>query len=181
MESAVLTKTANSKGLEVEGVELDFIFFPADGFLISGGYGYSDAKFADGTLATGGGAFCSKLLPAPASTYMVAPVDCVESSINGQLYPDMSGNMPRRSSKHTANLSAEYARTLVDDIDGFIRLDGSYRSKQYNDDINISYVGARTIVNLRAGIQTEHYDLAVWVPNLLQLMLSNLEQILIHS
>jgi len=167
VESAVLTKTANSKGLEVEGVELDFIFFPADGFLISGGYGYSDAKFADGTLATGGGAFCSKLLPAPASTYMVAPVDCVESSINGQLYPDMSGNMPRRSSKHTANLSAEYARTLVDDIDGFIRLDGSYRSKQYNDDINISYVGARTIVNLRAGIQTENYDLAVWVTNLL--------------
>lgn len=167
VESSVLTKTANSKGLEVTGFEVDFSYVPVSGLLISGGYGYSDAEFASGTLATGGGAICDQLLAADASSYPTVPVNCVTSSVNGQDYPDMGGNMPRRSSKHTANLSAEYTRSLRDGIDVFIRLIGSYRSKQYNDDINISYVPARTLVNLSAGIQTENYDVTFWVKNLL--------------
>jgi iron complex outermembrane receptor protein len=167
VESSVLTKTSNSKGLEVTGFEVDFVYAPISGLLFSGGYGYSDAEFSNGTLATGGAAICNKLLPADASSYPTVPVDCVTSPVNGEDYPDMGGNMPRRSSKHTANLAAEYTRNIHDDIDGFIRLYGTYRSKQYNDDINVSYVDARTLVHLRAGIQSDNYNVTFWVKNLL--------------
>jgi iron complex outermembrane receptor protein len=167
VESSVLTKTANSEGIDVTGFEVDFIYAPISGLLFSGGYGYSDAEFANGTLATGGSAMCDKLLPADASSYPTVPVDCVTSPVNGEDYPDIGGNMPRRSSKHTANLAAEYTRNIANDIDGFIRLYGTYRSKQYNDDINVGYVDERTLVDFRTGIQADNYQVTFWVKNLL--------------
>lgn len=167
VESSVLTKTANSEGLEVTGFEVDFIYVPISGFVISGGYGYSDATFAGGTLATGGGAICQDLLPADQSSYPTIPVTCVTSPIDLNDYPDIGGNMPRRSSKHTGNLSAEYSQPIYNEVDAFLRLDATFRSSQYNDDINVSSVPSRTVVNLRAGIQSENYDVTLWVENLL--------------
>ena len=60
--SNFLTKTTNSEGLDVSGFEFDFVFRASENLTLVGGYGYADAEFADGTLWTGGNAFCSRLL-----------------------------------------------------------------------------------------------------------------------
>ena len=168
--SNFLTTTANAKGLDVNGFEVDFIYSPTDHLLITGGYGYANAEFADGTLWTGGNAFCSKMLDGDSSIYPTVPVNCVTSSVNGKSYPDMSKKMPKRSSKHTAHLAVEYRKSLPElafnDMNGFIRLDTFYRSKQYMDEMNVGFVPDRTVMNLSAGVESENFDLTIWIQNL---------------
>jgi iron complex outermembrane receptor protein len=169
--SNFLTTTANSEGLDISGFEVDFIYNPIDHLLISGGYGYADAEFADGTLWTGGNAFCSKMLDGGSSIYQTLPINCVTSTINGKSYPDMSKKMPKRSSKTTANLAVEYRRSLpesvMNDLNGFVRLDAFYRSKQYMDEMNVAFVPDRVVMNFSAGIESSNFDLKIWVRNLL--------------
>ncbi|MBT3993441.1 MAG: TonB-dependent receptor [Gammaproteobacteria bacterium] len=169
--SNFLTTTANSEGLDINGFEIDFIYNPTDNLLIAGGYGYANAEFADGTLWTGGNAFCSKMLGQDSSSYQSLPINCVTSSINGKSYPDMSKKMPKRSSKNTANLAVEYRKalpkSLINDLDGFIRLDSYYRSKQYMDEMNVAFVPDRIVMNFSAGVESGNFDLKIWVRNLL--------------
>jgi len=171
----LLTKVSNSTGIDVRGAEFDFILSPLDGLLISGGYGYSDAEFADGTLWTGGTRLCQGTEDnggTPAFSDCVAPPgdpildDRYEDNIT--TYPNMSGLRPKRSSKHTANIAVEYTRPAFNDVDGFVRVDAAYRSKQYVDEGNTAWVPDRTLVNLRTGFRSEKYDLIFWVTNLFE-------------
>jgi iron complex outermembrane receptor protein len=162
-----LTTTQNSEGLEVKGIEIDAVYALNENILIAGGYGYSDAEFEDGTLWTGGNKFCDGSLLDTGSSIPYAPVNCVTSPVDGGLYPDMSGAMPKRTSKHTANVAVEYRHPMANDTEGFVRVDASYRSKQYVDEVNLGYVPGRTVMNLRTGIETDNYDLILWVENLL--------------
>lgn len=169
--SNYLTTTANSEGLDINGFEVDFIYNPIDHLLITGGIGYANAEFADGTLWTGGNAFCSKMIDGGSSSYQTVPMNCITSPVNGKSYPDMSKKMPKRSSKHTANLAVEYRKSLpesvVNDLDGFIRLDAYYRSKQYMDEMNVAFVPDRVVMNFSAGIESGNFDLKIWIRNLL--------------
>jgi len=169
--SNYLTTTANSEGLDINGFEVDFIYNPIDHLLITGGIGYANAEFADGTLWTGGNAFCSKMIDGGSSSYQTVPMSCITSPVNGKSYPDMSKKMPKRSSKHTANLAVEYRKSLpesvVNDLDGFIRLDAYYRSKQYMDEMNVAFVPDRVVMNFSAGVESGNFDLKIWVRNLL--------------
>jgi iron complex outermembrane receptor protein len=175
----LLTKVSNSAGIEVRGVELDFVYSPLDGLLISGGYGYSDAEFSDGTIWTGGTKLCQGTSASsgdpddgtPAfDDCVVPPGDPVPSALyeGGFItYPNMSGLMPKRSSQHTANMAVEYSWPAFGETNGFVRVDAAYRSKQYVDEANSAWVPDRTLTNFRTGFQSEKYDLIFWVTNLL--------------
>ncbi len=169
--SNYLTTTANSEGLDVTGFEVDFVYSPIDQILITGGYGYANAEFADGTLWTGGNAFCSKMLDGGSSVYPTLPINCITSPVNGKSYPDMSKKMPKRSSKNTAHLAVEYRQSLPEsafnDMNGFVRLDAVYRSKQFMDEMNVGFVPDRTVMNLSVGVESGKFDLIFWVRNLL--------------
>ena len=80
--------------------------------------------------------------------------------------PDISGSQLPRTSKVTASLGLEYSRPILSDANLLARLDASYRSKQYSDFINATWVPARTIANLRVGLERAHYDIVLWVENL---------------
>ncbi len=177
----LLTKVSNSTGIEVRGAEFDFIYNPVDGLLISGGYGYSDAEFNEGTLWTGGTKLCQGTSASsgdpddgtPAFDDCVSPVppvDALDARYEDNIitYPNMSGLRPKRSSKHTANIAVEYSWPVFGETDGFARIDAAYRSKQYVDEANSAWVPDRTLVNLRTGFQSEKYDLIFWVTNLFE-------------
>jgi iron complex outermembrane receptor protein len=171
----LLTKVSNSTGIEVLGAEFDFVYSPVDDWLISGGYGYSDAEFDDGTIWTGGTRLCQGTEDnggTPAFDDCVPPPGdpILDSRYENNIttYPNMSGLRPKRSSEHTANLAVEYSRPAFADIDGFVRVDASYRSKQYVDEANSAWVPDRTLVNLRTGFQSDKYDLIFWVTNLFE-------------
>jgi outer membrane receptor protein involved in Fe transport len=96
------------------------------------------------------------------------PVNCVTRSIGGiaRVQPKISGFQLPRTSKVTGNIGLEYSQPVLTDSALVARLDASYRSKQYADLINASWAPARTIANLRVGLERENYDVNVWVENL---------------
>ncbi|MEH6548853.1 MAG: TonB-dependent receptor [Pseudomonadales bacterium] len=165
---AFLTATSNSTGLTSKGFEISIVAQPTEHWNISGGYGYADVTFDDGTLYSGGAALC-RLQPADNSDYPVLPINCVlDPAGSGDSFPDMSGLQPRRSSDTTANFATTYTRPLGDSLDWFAQADASYRSKQYMDEINVTYVPARSIANMSLGINAESWGVTLWVKNMFE-------------
>jgi len=142
-----------------------------DGLILSLGYGYSNPEFDDGTIATGETWYCNQL-PASQSAFPVIPVNCVDFDANGDgmvddQAPDLSGKQLRRSSKHTAVLTAELIKPFfVNNFEWMARFDLSYRSEQPTDLAATQWAPERTLANLRLGILHEHYDITLWVENL---------------
>jgi iron complex outermembrane receptor protein len=169
---ATLTLTTNATGITSYGAEFELVAAPSDGVTLSLGYGYADPEFDNGTLSTGEVALC-RTMSASESEFPVIPVDCVPIDVDGDgvfedAAPDLSGKQLVRTSKHTLTASAEVVKPLVGETDFLLRLDTSYRSKQYTDLANIQSSPSRTLVNLKLGIQHQRYDLIFFVENLLE-------------
>ena len=66
----------------------------------------------------------------------------------------------------TASAGIECSRAVLGDSRLVTRLDANYRSKRYSDFINASWAPARTIANLRLGLERDNYDIVLWCENL---------------
>ena len=79
---------------------------------------------------------------------------------------DVTGNSLQASSKWQFNSSFDYQRPIFGDFDGFLRGDFSYRSKQYMDSTNLTVIPSRALVNMKAGIDSDHLRFEFFVDNL---------------
>lgn len=164
---AILTATTNTGDIESRGIELQVATRLTEHWSIDANLGYSDPKFGDGTYSSGDAALC-RTLGAGASAFPVIPITC-RSRIVGTttvIQPDISGNQLRNTSKSTAALGVEYSQPVFGDSQLVARVDATYRSKQYQDFLNVQTVPGRTLTNLRVGLEREHYDVFAWVENL---------------
>ena len=161
-----LTATSNSTGLTIQGVEFSFVAVPFDGLRISGGAGYNNSEFDDGTLYSGGAAFCALADPAT-SAYPGVDINCVaDPAGSGDFFPDMSGTQPKRSSDTTANLDIQYGQAFNNnDMSWFVGANGAYRSKQSMDEMELAWVPSRTIANVNVGVVGDSFGLTLWVKN----------------
>jgi iron complex outermembrane receptor protein len=165
----LLTATTNGTGVTSHGIEVELVATPTDGVTLSLGYGYSNPKYDNGTIASGETFYCDQLA---GSAIPAIPVTCVDVDpdgdgvIDGQA-PDNSDKQLRRSSKHTAIASAEWVTpSFIEGLDWATRFDVSYRSKQPTDLPATQFAPSRTLANLRTGVQNEQYDVTLWVENL---------------
>lgn len=127
-----------SKGFEVEMSAL-----PAEGLEISGGFAYTDSKYKDYFFA------------ALVSFVGFTPEEA-----------QLAGTNLQYVSKYTANGSVQYTHPIANGFDWFGRVDLSYQSKQSIVQPGGSFIGDRTLVNLRTGVETEQYSFTFWVNNL---------------
>jgi len=81
---------------------------------------------------------------------------------------DLSGNVQMRQPEWTASASLTYTRQLAGEWDWFVRGDANYTGKIYLGNDNQSWLGARTNVNLRLGVESSRYSVEFWVRNLLE-------------
>ena len=164
---AILTATTNTGDIESRGIELQVASRLTDNWAVDANLGYSDPKFGDGTYSAGDAALC-RTLGAGASAFPVIPITCRSRLVGttAVVQPDISGNQLRNTSKSTATLGVEYSQPVLGDSRLVGRVDATYRSKQYQDFLNVQTVPARTLTNLRVGLEREHYDVFVWVENL---------------
>jgi iron complex outermembrane recepter protein len=164
---AILTATTNAGDIQSRGIELQVATRLTDHWSLDANLGFSDPKFASGTYSSGDAALC-RTLGAGASAFPLIPINCVTRTIGttAVVQPDISGNQLRFTSKSTAALGLEYSQPVLGDSRLVGRLDAVYRSKQYQDLINVQTVPGRTIANLRVGLEREHYDVVLWVENL---------------
>ncbi|WP_449311062.1 TonB-dependent receptor [Pseudochelatococcus sp. B33] len=79
---------------------------------------------------------------------------------------DESGNWQPFASRFTASLSAEYTRPLTDNLDLVARADYNWRSAFYWDTANEIREPGYGIVNLRIGVENEHWGISAFAQNL---------------
>jgi iron complex outermembrane recepter protein len=133
------------------GVEIEAGYAPTDSLDFSGTFYYGDAHYAQGTSDLRWGR-------------IPAVCDDVVCARNGNI----GGNQTERQSKVQASVAAEWRRPLSigQDLQYYARSDVSYQSKQFNEAVNISWIPARTLVNLSTGVVGEKYDVQLWARNL---------------
>ena len=133
------------------GVEIEAGYAPTDNLDFSGTFYYGDANYAKGTSDLRWGR-------------IPAVCDDVVCARNG----DIGGNQTERQSKVQASVAAEWrdALTFGQNLEYYLRSDVSYQSKQFNEAVNISWIPARTVVNLSTGVVGEKYDVQLWARNL---------------
>jgi len=66
----------------------------------------------------------------------------------------------------TAAAYAKYETPLADERSWFVRGDLTHRGRMWDSIANLAYVPTQVRVNLRGGVQTENWDLTLFVNNL---------------
>ncbi len=89
------------------------------------------------------------------------------SKVSGVIGDGFKGNQLPASSKFSANLGVQYGMALaaLDDGSWFVRGDLSYKDKQYADAANLTWIKARTLVNLRAGVASGPFSVEAFINN----------------
>ena len=79
----------------------------------------------------------------------------------------ISGTQLPQVSRHQLNLSNTFSGELTTDLDWFLHIDFNYNAKRYAQIYNLAHTGSRELLNLRAGLRSERFDLELWANNLL--------------
>lgn len=80
--------------------------------------------------------------------------------------PSVAGNRTPRAPRHMATFSTTFRHPVSTDTDFFIRGDILFESRRFAQVHNLAHTGNKVIVNVRVGIETENFTLALWVKNL---------------
>ncbi len=124
---------------EVKGIELETSFRATDNLSLVANYGYTDSRYVEGD-----------------------DPGLLDSTGNG----DLSGNSVPGVPKHTLILGANITAPLTSGLTLFITPDFVLNSKRYTAANNFSWIGNDMTMNLRAGVQAEHWTLTGFVRNL---------------
>ncbi|MFM2371838.1 MAG: pesticin receptor [Pseudomonadota bacterium] len=142
--TSTVTGIANSGRTLLKGVELDLTALPAEGVSLTFSSAFNDTNiraFTDPAITrlTGitGDGFKGKKLP-------------LTSQYSFAITPEFSGDIPGR-----------------EDATWFIRSDINYKSKQYLDAANLTWIKGRAVVNGRIGVKIENIGIEVFANNLL--------------
>lgn len=89
------------------------------------------------------------------------------SKLTGLIGADFKGNQLPLTSKYSGNLGVAYQGGAPwEDGSWFIRTDVSYKSKQYVNASNLSWIGDRTQVNARLGVSKGNFTMEAFAINL---------------
>lgn len=138
----------NIGGASTWGVELEGVWNPIEPLSINYGLSYNDPTFDDGVIyiEAANDGWCDNV---------VCPAD-----------GDIGGNNLNRTPKTQGVLGAQWDGQLSDNLSYFIRGDVTYQSKQYMELLNVGWVPERTLVNARAAVTGEKWEVALWARNL---------------
>jgi iron complex outermembrane receptor protein len=160
--------TKNFGKASSQGVELDVAVAPLKGLRLSAGIAYTDPKFGKGAFATGNRPRCLAD-PACAARDFVLRAGIPTSPIAGLRTDlraiDLNGLQLQRTSKWQFSGSADYTRALTGEWDWFGRLDYRYEAKQFQDNFNVNWWGARQQVGLHTGIVRDNLKFTLFCEN----------------
>ena len=128
-------------GAEVWGLEVESSWAVNENLLLTLGYGLADHEFTD---------------------YLD-----LEAAAQFGNDGDLKGNTTGGTPKHSMNLAATYRDELTADMDWFFRTIANYHSSVYSAAFNLAETGAPLIVNANLGIETDRWNLTLYVDNAL--------------
>ena len=80
--------------------------------------------------------------------------------------PDVTGHMLPLVPKNKLTGALTYRRKLFSNLEGFVRVEDTYRDKIYADETNLTWISPSNLVNLRLGLGTNHYSIQFFAKNL---------------
>lgn len=100
-------------------------------------------------------------------SYTDAEFKVLEDPEAGQLFGDTSlkGNTPPGVPKYQASAFVRVGFALGSSLEGYVRADGSYTSKKYDQVFNLAHTGTQELLNLTFGMEGERWSGALWVKN----------------
>lgn len=159
-----ILNTGNIKATGFE-VQADYKFMQMFG--IGGSFIYSNPKFQRGAID---GSQIAQCVVGTGLTATAAPgcqvITITRANGTQQVVPSLEGKRPQRSVKTQWNVHATVNAPLGGDLRLSGRVDVNYTGKAYNNVINTTSFGKRTLTNARLGIETSHYGLSVWGNNI---------------
>jgi len=157
----------NFGSLETKGLELDLAARPVSNLTINAGLGYVDSKFGAGTVDyTAADAQGCQAIPSCAARVFSYTTGTGATA----LAMDISGMAPPQFSKLTLNTGAQWNGAINERLSWFGRVDLRHESPQSlkfgnGNPLGINSLGARNLVNLRAGIEYGDIKWTVYVNN----------------
>ncbi|MBV1901168.1 MAG: TonB-dependent receptor [Kordiimonadaceae bacterium] len=134
----------NASEAEIYGIEAEITALVNENFRLDGSVGYLDATYSD---------------------FPGCPVPGAET---GPVTDNCSGNFLNLAPEWTAKIGAQFTYPVADDLEFVLRADWNYRSEIFfepQNSLRLSGDG-RGLLNLRAGIVNEGWDLFVWGNNM---------------
>ena len=143
----------NADAATSSGIELDATINVTENFVVRGAFTVLNPEFDSGVTDASIRAICG-------GTASVPPAEACSDNVGGNQLP--------RTSDVQAYLGGTYTwPQLIGDFDGYVRLDASHQAGKYSLSLNQVDQGDINLANLRLGLQSERYEFALWVENLL--------------
>lgn len=133
----------------VYGFESDFRLLISKGLSIDASYAYTDAEIREHI-----------------STDEADLRGSDGSFAQNQVLGDVSGNKMPRVPEHMVSVVARYERPFSDRSLWYLLSDYTYESSRYAQEHNLIETGDRSLVGLRAGVESGPWGVNIWVKNL---------------
>jgi iron complex outermembrane receptor protein len=148
------TTIDNAGEAEVLGLELETTWLVTNNIQLQLGYSFLDAEYTNLEYVTN------------SSTSINRAGNCAPSADNSACTIDLGNNKMEDVPKHSIVALAGYYPTLWDSgLTGLLETDVEWQDSRYIDEFNDREVDSFSIVNMRAGVQTDKWDALVYLNN----------------
>ena len=153
----------NVGGIKTTGAELQAEVRATDMFGFGGSVTYSDPKFNDGAYDSSFIAQCVTAASTAAPGCSVITI--TQANGTQRVVPSLGGLRTQRSIQLQWNLHTTANVPITENWTLTGRVDVSHTGPSYNNLINTSEFGERTLTNLRVGVETARYGVFLWANN----------------
>ena len=151
-------QVGNVGKIRVKGFDLETQFRASRVIDLRAAVNYADAKFAKGAFDIASGANCAAI-PSCASSRLI--------NVGGNNATDLNGLQLPRASKWNVTAGIDLHDAINSAWNWFAGADYSFLSKQYFENCNFAYWGARNTLNGRIGVRTKAVRITLNVDNIL--------------
>lgn len=144
-------------GADIWGLEIDGTYLLTDMVTLTAGYAYTDPEFKSGTLD-------GSVVTSCGTDGSLCDIT-VDS--NGRPAADVGGQTLGRVAEHQASVGVLLQGAFASQgMDWYVQTNVNYQSENYARSINAMEYGERTLVDMRAAIYNDQYEIALWAKNL---------------
>lgn len=144
-------------GADIWGLEIDGTYLLSDMVTLTAGYAYSDAEFKNDT-------FDGSVVSSCGTDGSLCTIG-IDSE--GRVAADVSGQTLGRVAEHQASVGLLLQGAFGGGgLDWYLQTNVNYQSENYARSINAMEYGERTLVDFRAAIYNEQYEIALWGKNI---------------
>lgn len=148
------SSVVNAKAATSTGIEIDTTINVTENLTVRGAVTWLNPEFDSGVVDGAIEPYCGARSPA------YPPAVACSTEVGGQQLP--------RTSDFQFYLGGTYTvPNLIGDFDGYVRLGTSHQAGKYSLSLNQLDQGDINLTNLRIGLESERYEVALWAENLL--------------